>query len=70
MKIELFQWEAGDWVALFVNGERFDEGHSIPQHEWIGLLEKAGCEVVVREIEDENGEFCHRGVEILRENAR
>ena len=56
--IELIVPESGDWEVLRMNlGENFKhEGHRIPNHEWIRLLEVLGYEVEVREISDEDME--------------
>lgn len=31
--------ESGDWAAVFVDGEVYYQGHSIPAHIWCYLLE-------------------------------
>lgn len=56
--IELIKCESGDWQVLRMNlGEDFDyEGHSIPDSEWIKLIESLGYEVGVKYISDEDME--------------
>ena len=57
--IELISCASGDWKVLRVNlGEDFEyQGHSVPNHEWIRLLESLGYEVEERNISDEDMEF-------------
>jgi len=57
--IELITCNAGDWSVLRVNlGEDFEfQGHSIPNHEWIRLLELLGYKVEERNISDEDMEY-------------
>jgi hypothetical protein len=54
--IELIYCESGDQEILRMNlGEDFNyEGHSIPSHEWIELLNKLGYEVETKNISDED----------------
>ena len=57
--IELINCEGGDWSVLRVNyGEDFEyEGHSIPDHEWINLLNMLGFKVERKCISDEDMEY-------------
>ena len=56
--IELITCESGDWSVLKVNcGEDFDyEGHSIPDAEWVRLLDLLRYTVEQKEISDEDME--------------
>jgi hypothetical protein len=56
--IELITCDSGDWDVLRVDlGEGFNyEGHSIPDYQWIKLLNILGYEVEVRNISDEDME--------------
>jgi len=57
--IELITCNAGDWSVLRVNlGEDFEsQGHSIPNHEWIRLLDLLGYKIEERNILDEDMEY-------------
>ena len=57
--IELITCESGDWEVLrAISGEDFEhEGHSIPSHGWIELLEILGFNVEEKEISDEDMEY-------------
>lgn len=57
--ITLITCDSGDWEVLRVNlGEYFQsEGHSIPNHTWIELLNLLGFEVEEKEISDEDMEY-------------
>jgi len=57
--IELISCESGDWSILRVNlGEDFEyQGHSVPEHEWIRLINLLGYEVEERKISDEDMEY-------------
>ena len=46
----------GDWVVLKIKGEVFHEGHSIPDHIWMELIERVGMLVKETEISDEQME--------------
>jgi hypothetical protein len=37
--IELITCDSGDWDVLKVNGKIFFEGHEIPDHVWLDLLQ-------------------------------
>lgn len=37
--IEYITCESGDWVVIKEMGVVFYEGHSVPDHVWLGLLE-------------------------------
>lgn len=57
--IELITCESADYKILRMNfGEDFDyEGHSIPDHIWIKLLNALSYEVEVKEVSDEDMEL-------------
>lgn len=55
-KVEVFTNESGDWIVLKVNGEVFEEGHSIPVHRWLDLIKQFGNETNEQEISDEDME--------------
>lgn len=52
-------YDTGDWAILDVNaGEDFHfEGHSIPDHEWIRLIEMLGYKVEREEVEYKEEEW-------------
>ena len=37
--------ESGDWVVLKLNGEIYEEGHSIPDFLWLKLFKELGLEL-------------------------
>lgn len=41
--------DGDDWTAIYVNGVLEYEGHSIPDHSWLGLLALGAMEVHVWE---------------------
>lgn len=55
-KVKLITNESGDWVVLKVNGKVYEEGHSIPAHIWLQLIEKMGNQILTEEISDEEME--------------
>lgn len=55
-KVEIFTNESGDWTIVKLNGEVFEEGHSIPTHRWLALIKEIGNEVSEKEISDEDME--------------
>lgn len=36
--VKLITCESGDWQILEINGTRWASGHSISDHDWLGLL--------------------------------
>ena len=38
-EIKYITCESGDWKVLIVNGKLYHEGHDIPEHIWLELLE-------------------------------
>lgn len=46
MKIELHTNE-DDWRAIYINGEKWYEGHRIPDFIWLDLFDKAGQSIKV-----------------------
>jgi hypothetical protein len=52
-KIAFIKWDTGDWIQMYVNGEKVYEGHSIPRDE---LLRLAGVEFDSYEILGESDE--------------
>ena len=55
-KIEYITNESGNWCVLKLNGEVFDEGHSISAHSWIELLRALTFTVDEIELSDEEME--------------
>ena len=41
IKKELAFVDGDDWVALYINGEMFEQNHSIDTHDWMEVA--AGC---------------------------
>lgn len=54
--IELITCDSGDWEVLRVNGEVFEEGHSIPSFIWIRLLNDFDIESEETSISDDEME--------------
>jgi len=54
--VEVFTSESGDWTVIKLNGEVYEEGHSIPVRRWLDLIEQFGNEVSSVEISDEDME--------------
>lgn len=52
-KIEYITNESGDWCVLKLNGEVFDEGHSISGHSWVELLRELNFTVDEIELSDD-----------------
>lgn len=42
-----------DWEEIKLDGEVYDEGHSIPLDSWAYFLKKLGYNVVLKEIYDD-----------------
>lgn len=55
--IRLITNESGDWEVLLLNGEVYEEGHSIPNHAWINLIHDLGHEVSMEDVTDEEMEY-------------
>jgi hypothetical protein len=54
MKVNIAQWDDGEWYALYVDGKNVFEGHSLY---WRELLDALGVEYEVDEVPgDEDGE--------------
>lgn len=56
MKVEYISSPGGDWKILRLNGRNYASGHSIPVHEWMGLLAEFGAEIDYVEISDKEME--------------
>ena len=56
LKAKLICCDEGDWEVLMVNGEVFEESHSISRDDWIGLMKTFGIDVEVEHISDEDME--------------
>lgn len=69
MKIEIFEWEAGDWVVMFADGKVIAQGHSITTRHWLTVLKSLGAEVERSRIDDD-GPLCFADVETLREAVK
>lgn len=54
--IELITCESGDWVVLRVEMEEQYTGHSIPDFEWIKLLDNLGFKIEKKCISDKRME--------------
>lgn len=54
--IEYITCPQGDWVVLKIKGETYYEGHSIPDHVWLGILEDNKIKIKETEISDEQME--------------
>lgn len=58
--VEVFTSESGDWIVIKLNGKVYEEGHSIPVHRWLDLIEKFGNKISSKEVSDEdmeNGDY-------------
>lgn len=55
--IKLVTNESGDWEVLFLNGEIYCEGHSIPTCTWLNLFRELGHEVSTKDLTDEEMEY-------------
>lgn len=51
--IEINNYLDDDWEEIKLDGEVYDEGHSIPLDAWAYLLKKLGYNVVLKEIYDD-----------------
>lgn len=56
MKIELIENESGDWVIVKKDGKVYHEGHDVPNHIWLELLNESGVESSSSFISDEDME--------------
>ena len=55
--IKVINCESGDWQILEVNGTEWASGHSLSEHDWLGLLsEHFDCMVECECISDEEME--------------
>lgn len=45
MKVTIVTDEMGEWEALYVDGVKFTEGHSLTSQDWINLLRGSGIVV-------------------------
>ena len=55
--VKLTTCESGDWYILEVDGVEWASGHSISEHDWLGLLsEHFGCRIERVCISDEEME--------------
>ena len=55
--IRLITNESGDWEVLLLNGEVYEEGHSIPAYTWMSLIQDLGHEVSTEDVTDEEMEY-------------
>lgn len=44
--LEVHEWEAGDWVELWLDGQLHFDGHSVPDFVWLEMLRRAGVRVL------------------------
>lgn len=57
-KIEFITCDSGDWEVLRIDGEVYDEGHSICLDTWLSLLARFGTAMVTEDcISDEDMEY-------------
>lgn len=55
--VKLTTCESGDWCILEINGIRWASGHSISDHDWLGLLsEHFNCQIERECVSDEEME--------------
>ena len=50
MRVNVLQWDTGDWTSIEIDGALYVEGHSISDHAWMELLKRAGAHVTREEI--------------------
>lgn len=43
-----------DWQAIYIDGQKFREGHSIHTYEWVNLTSKGPYDVSIYSIDDED----------------
>ena len=56
--VKLTNCESVDWQILEINGAVWSSGHSIPDHDWLGLLsEHFDCQIECACISDEEMEL-------------
>ena len=56
--VKLTTCESGDWQILEVDGVEWASGHSISEHDWLGLLsEHLDCQIEYQTISDEEMEL-------------
>lgn len=39
-KVDIVHDINGEWIGIYLNGKLWEEGHSIPVHRWLELLEE------------------------------
>lgn len=61
-KIDVVLWDAGDWIALYVDGELVHEGHSIRGTD---MLEYLGIPFGVTNVPDNDDAFMLCGIKSL-----
>lgn len=47
----------GDWCGIYIDNELHTEGHSIPVHDWLYLIEKYGAEINDTQQREVSGEW-------------
>lgn len=52
--VDVITNESGDWIVIQLNGELYEEGHSISVYSWLNLIHKLGNEVKIKEVSDED----------------
>jgi hypothetical protein len=61
-KIDIVQWDAGDWIALYVDGKLVHEGHSI---RGVEMLEYLNIPFDKTEVPDNEDAFMLCGIKSL-----
>jgi hypothetical protein len=41
-RITVVKWDTGDWVALYVDNNFYEEGHSLDEFHWVKAINEHG----------------------------